>query len=78
MGFKNINKNLYIKLLTEPWKDHKEIIEIREELNIIFKNRPQVDVTIDQSKCSIDTAIKRAVLCIKNHTLIGKKDFMHR
>ena len=73
LGFKNINKNLYIKLLTDPWKDHKEIIEIREELNIIFKNRPQVDVTIDQSKCSIDTAIKRAVLCIKNHTLIGKK-----
>jgi predicted methyltransferase len=73
LGFKKINKNLYMKLLMEPWKEHEEIIEIKEELNTIFKNRPQVDVTIDQSKCNVDTAIKRAVLCVKNHNLIGKK-----
>lgn len=73
LGFKKINKDLYIKLLMEPWKEHREIIEIKEELKVIFNNRPQVDVTIDQSKSSIDTSLKRAILCLKNHTLIGKR-----
>lgn len=73
LGFKKINKDLYTKLLMEPWKEHREIIEIKEALREVFNNRPQVDVTIDQSKSSIDTSLKRAILCLKNHTLIGKK-----
>lgn len=73
LGFYGLNKELYIKLLSEPWKEHKEIEEIKEILNKIFINRPQADVTIDQSKCTVDTAVKRAVLCLKNSSLIGKK-----
>lgn len=73
LGFKEINRALYMKLLMEPWKEHKEIIEIKEELKVIFNNRPQVDVTIDQSKSSVDTSLKRAILSLKNHTLIGKR-----
>ncbi|SHI95749.1 hypothetical protein SAMN05444401_1902 [Clostridium amylolyticum] len=73
LGFKGLNKELYKKLLLEPWKDHKEIIEIKDEINEIFINRPQADVTIDQSKCTVDTAIKRAVLALINHALISKK-----
>lgn len=73
LGFYGLNKELYIKLLSEPWKEHKEIKEIKEILSKIFINRPQADVTIDQSKCTVDTAIKRAVLCLKNSSLIGKK-----
>lgn len=73
LGFKEINRTLYMKLLMEPWKEHKEIIEIKEELKVIFNNRPQVDVTIDQSKSSVDTSLKRAILSLKNHTLIGKR-----
>lgn len=73
LGFYGVNKKLYIKLLSESWSDTKEIIELKEALNKIFINRPQVDVTIDQSKCTVDTAIKRAVLCLRNSALIGKK-----
>ena len=73
LGFKKINIDLYMKLLMEPWKEYKEIMEIKEELQEIFDNRPQADVTIDQSKSSIDTSLKRAILSLKNHNLVGKK-----
>lgn len=73
LGFKKINSDLYMKLLMEPWKEHREIIEIKEELWDFFDNRPQVDVTIDQSKSSIDTSLKRAILCLKDYYLVGKR-----
>lgn len=73
LGFYGVNKELYTKLFSDSWSDIKEIDELKETLNEIFINRPQVDVTIDQSKCTVDTAIKRAVLCAKNSALIGKK-----
>lgn len=73
LGFYGLNKELYMKLCLEPWKEHKEIKEVKEELGEIFMNRPQADVTIDQSKCTLDTAINRAVLCLKNSSLIGKR-----
>ena len=73
LGFYGLNKELYMKLCLEPWKEHKEIKEIKEELGEIFMNRPQADVTIDQSKCTLDTAVKRAVLCLKSSSLIGKR-----
>ncbi|WP_454052377.1 bis-aminopropyl spermidine synthase family protein [Clostridium sp. Marseille-Q7071] len=73
LGFYGLNKELYTKLFSESWKDLKEINEIKEALSEIFLNRPQVDVTIDQSKCTVDTAIKRAVLCLRNSALIGKR-----
>ncbi len=73
LGFKGLNKELYMRLLKEPWKEHKEIAEVKEILSEIFINRPQADVTIDQSKCTVDTALRRAVLTLINHVLIGKK-----
>lgn len=73
LGFKEINGDLYMKILMEPWKEHREIIEIKEELQDFFDNRPQVDVTIDQSKSSIDTSLKRAILSLKDYNLVGKR-----
>jgi predicted methyltransferase len=73
LGFKGLNKDLYIKLLLEPWKDHKEILEVKEALKEIFIMRPQANVAIDQTKCTIDTAVKRGILALINSVLIGKK-----
>lgn len=73
LGFYGLNIELYTKLFSESWRDIKEINEVKEALNEIFINRPQADVTIDQSKCTADTAIKRAVLCLRNSALIGKR-----
>lgn len=72
LGFKNINKELYIRLLTNTQEEHKEITEIKEEIHNIFQCRPQADVTLDQSKSSVDTSLKRAMLCLKNYDLIWK------
>ncbi len=73
LGFKKINNDLYMKLLMKPWKEYREIIEIKEELQELFENRPQVDVTIDQSKSNIDTSLNRAMLSLENHNLVGKR-----
>jgi predicted methyltransferase len=73
LGFYGLNIELYTKLFSESLEDVKEINEVKEALKEIFINRPQVDVTIDQSKCTVDTAIKRAVLCLRNSALIGKR-----
>lgn len=42
-------------------------------LKKILDNRPSVDVTIDQSKCTPETSLKRAVLALSKNSLIGKK-----
>jgi len=73
LGFKGLNKELYIKLLVEPWKEHKEILEVREALKEIFIMRPQANVIIDQTKCTVDTAVKRGILALVNSVLIGKR-----
>lgn len=39
----------------------------------IYEARPQVDVQIDQSKCTMETSLKRAMLCLREHALIGKR-----
>lgn len=71
LGFRGIRKDLYIKLLKETWEED-EVFEMKSILSKIFKERPLVDVTIDQSKCTLDTAIKRAILCLQNYSLVGK------
>ena len=73
LGFSGLNKELYRNLLMDPGKEQKEIIEIKQQMTEIFNNRPEVDVSLDQSKCTIETAVKRAFLCLKNSTLINKK-----
>lgn len=72
LGFKNINKELYLRLLTDTQEEQRIINEIKEEIDSIFQGRPQADVTLDQSKSSVDTSLKRAMLCLKNYDLIGK------
>lgn len=41
-------------------------------LNDVFEGRPDADVSIDQSKCTMETAAKRALLCFENNCLIEK------
>lgn len=72
LGYKGINKEFYLELLENPWKKHREIIEIEEELIRIFENRPVVDVKLDQSKATVETSLKRAILGVINHSIIGK------
>jgi predicted methyltransferase len=73
LGFSGINLSLYGRLMKHEWDMEKEFKDELEALGRIFDGRPQVDVTVDQSKCTVETSIKRAVLCLQYHSLIGKE-----
>lgn len=73
LGYGGLDKALYQRLMTNGtvWK-----IELEEILSLItklFQLRPQVNVQIDQSKCTPETSLRRAILCLREHALIGKK-----
>lgn len=71
-GFHGLNHSLYHDLFDEAkWRESlKDLLPILEEF---LSHRPSVDVQIDQSKCTPETSLRRAILCLKQHTLIGKK-----
>lgn len=73
LGFAGMDKVLYKKLMLDctDWRSLLEDILIK--LKRLFELRPQVDVQIDQSKCTAETSLARAILCLQEHTLIGKK-----
>ncbi|CAG7658338.1 bis-aminopropyl spermidine synthase family protein [Paenibacillus allorhizosphaerae] len=71
-GYRGLNRSLYLDLIDETkWSEGlKDVLDILEEL---FPLRPSVDVQVDQSKCTPETSLHRAILCLKQHGLIGKK-----
>jgi predicted methyltransferase len=73
LGYKGLNKIMYNKLVDDEWNLDEDFKEEKIKLNKLFNERPQVDVTVDQSKCTVETSIKRAILCLKYHCLIGKE-----
>ncbi|MFF2908933.1 bis-aminopropyl spermidine synthase family protein [Paenibacillus sp. NPDC057934] len=72
MGYKGLEYDLYSRLLDNKW-EQEDLKNMQDELQQIFEERPQVDVTIDQSKSTVETSIKRAIYCLSHSTLIGKK-----
>ena len=72
LGYKGISKNSY-KELMRSGLESDIIKKARADVELIFNNRPSVDVTVDQSKCTVNTAIKRALLALENNSIIGKK-----
>ncbi len=71
LGYQGLDVRVYNGILNNPAGIIEELIE--PSLEPVYEERPQVDVTIDQSKCTMETSFKRAVLCLQNHSLIGKK-----
>ncbi len=57
-------------LNNDCFKVFKDYYNILED---IFHKRPEADVTVDQSKCTLETSLKRALLCLKYNSLIGKE-----
>lgn len=74
LGFGGLDRDLYNYFMKA---DYSQLIdELKDEmetLTTIFDGRPQVDVTLDQSKCTTTTSMKRAILCLKQNFLIGRK-----
>ncbi len=71
MGYSGIDKKLYRKILDDNELDDF-YDEVYETIDVIFKNRVEADVTIDQSKCTVDTAINRVLMGLKQYSIIGK------
>lgn len=71
--YEGIDKRLYLRLMEKEFDWKSELAELLAMLQECFHGRPQVNVQIDQSKCTLETSLSRAVLCLRNHTLIGKK-----
>ncbi|MCK4260721.1 MAG: bis-aminopropyl spermidine synthase family protein [Halanaerobiales bacterium] len=72
LGFKGIDYRLYDRFMDDMWDWETDLGEELEILTKMYDARPQVDVTIDQSKCTPETGLQRAILCLQNNTLIGK------
>ncbi|MGG1662020.1 bis-aminopropyl spermidine synthase family protein [Brevibacillus sp. NRS-1366] len=72
LGYGGLDLELLQLLLHEGevWK--KELADLLEVMEEIFSARPQVDVLIDQSKCTVETSLRRAILCLRDQALLGK------
>lgn len=71
-GYRGIDHSLYHELFDET-KWIEGLRDVLASLEEIFTLRPSVDVQIDQSKCTPETSLRRAILCLKQHALIGKR-----
>lgn len=72
-GYEGLDKALYQKLMADETDWHSELADILLILEGLFQSRPQVNVQIDQSKCTSKTSLARAILCLRDHSLIGKQ-----
>lgn len=72
LKYRGLNLLLYNDLFSSEEENQRYIMKLKDEISDIYESRPQVDVTIDQALCTTETAIKRAVLCLRNNSLIGK------
>lgn len=73
LGYGGLDKALYQRLMTNETDWKIELEDILSLLSKLFQLRPQVNVQIDQSKCTPETSLRRAILCLREHALIGKK-----
>ncbi|ACL75446.1 bis-aminopropyl spermidine synthase family protein [Ruminiclostridium cellulolyticum] len=73
LGYKNADTDVLKDILENTGIDLSRFEKEIEELGAIYQNRPEVDVEVDQSKCTAETGMKRAVLMLKSGCLIGKK-----
>jgi len=72
-GYAQLNQTLYQQLMSgkEDWRSL--LRELLAQLEALFLLRPQVDVQLDQAKCTPETSLRRAILCLQDHSLIGKQ-----
>ncbi|PYI50771.1 bis-aminopropyl spermidine synthase family protein [Paenibacillus flagellatus] len=71
-GLGGLDRSLYQALIREgeraaEWKG------MLAQAEALLASRPPADVRIDQSMCTPETSLRRAVLGLKQHALIGKR-----
>ncbi|MFV0393234.1 MAG: bis-aminopropyl spermidine synthase family protein, partial [Coprobacillaceae bacterium] len=69
LHLKNLNINKYLEIISGDYENLYIYLSMLEE---IYQNRPEVDVTIDQSKCTKQTAINRVLYSIKKGYILNQ------
>lgn len=64
---------LYLQLTTDDAFRIEWITQNISELSTIYDARPKADVAIDQAKCTVETALKRALLALDYTMLLNKR-----
>ncbi|QYR21300.1 bis-aminopropyl spermidine synthase family protein [Paenibacillus sp. sptzw28] len=72
-GYRGLNNKLHRELMADDAAWGSELADLLSRLEELFRLRPQVNVQIDQSKCTPETSLRRAILCLRQHSLIGKR-----
>jgi len=72
-GYASLDYPLYERLMSGKTNLEAELAELLTKLEAWFAQRPQVDVQLDQAKCTTETSLRRAILCLQDHSLIGKR-----
>jgi predicted methyltransferase len=73
LGLADMDLGLFTRLYQEPQIDVSRFGTAFSRLEHLFDRRPIVDVTLDQSHCTAETSLRRAILGIKSNAVIGKK-----
>ena len=73
LGFKGIDLCLYRQLMESEKVRDAYAGMLSEKYRTAFDERPAADVTLDQAQCTVQTAFRRALLCLTNGTLVGKQ-----
>ncbi len=73
LGLDGVDTLVYRQLADHGLDGIGEIGESLALLSDLFHARPQVNVQIDQSKCTPETSLRRALLCLQDHALVGKQ-----
>ena len=66
LGYGGIDIDLYQTLLDGEADWRTELSDVLARLTEILDQRPQVDVQIDQSQCTVETSLRRAILCLRS------------
>lgn len=73
LGFKGLNKHLYLELTNNTIEIDQIFKDDISSIVKIFDNRPSADVKMDQTHCTFETSLQRAILAIQKQSVIGKK-----
>lgn len=72
-GFGGLDITVYKKIMDADMEPIPELEELLVLLSEVFQHRSQANVRIDQAKCTLKTSMRRTILCLREHTLIGKQ-----
>lgn len=72
-GFGGMDVAVYKKIMDADMELIPELEGLLDLLSEVFRQRPQANVQIDQAKCTLETSMRRAILCLREHMLIGKQ-----